>query len=162
MRPQLSQQEIEIANQLIKMKKLFTDDIIMNVSGAKRQYAKFSAPVYDEHGINIKGLSMRFDTNRTQAYQKHTFGLMWRKQEILYPILDLCFYPNLVVSHQDRVKRIKIKGSHLHLPNGDVQALAIDYTVHTWYDYFNLFTQHANIKFTSKRIIGAFDGELDL
>lgn len=152
-------EDIEQVKSLIEAKKIFADDVIMETSGKQNQYSRFSAPVCDLSGDNIPGLSIRFDTNRTQGFMKHTLGLIWRNGVTNYPILDLCIYPNGARSHIDRATRTSIYGSHIHIIN-DVYKLDIDYNVMRWSDCFNLFKEKANIDFSSSKIIGAFEGDL--
>lgn len=150
---------IELAKNLITIPKLFTDDIVMETSGAKHQYSKFSAPLLYSNGENITGLSLRLESNRTQAYRIHRFGLMLRDGAMLNPILDFCIYPNFTRAHMDRVKRITIYGSHVHILN-DVNKLDVDYDECTWRDCFKMFANQANITFTSNKVIEPFEGEL--
>lgn len=151
--------DVELAKKLISTPKLFTDDVVMETSGAKNQYSKFSAPILYSNGENITGLSLRLESNRTQAYRTHRFGLMLREGALLNPILDLCFYPNFTKAHVDRVRRIAIYGSHVHILN-DVNKLDVDYDKCTWGDYFKMFANQANITFMSSKIIEPFEGEL--
>lgn len=151
--------DLERARLLIAVKKIFTEDVIMQTTGSQHQYSRFSSPVYDELGDNIPGLSLRLETNRTQGYMKHTFGLLLREGSITNPIIDLCIYPNTARSHVDRATRKKIYGSHLHILN-NVSQLDLDYNTNTWPDYFSLFAREANIEFSSSKIIGPFEGEL--
>lgn len=150
---------LDKAKHLITVKKIFTDDVIMQTTGSQNQYSKFSSPVYDEQGDNIPGLSLRFETNRTQGYMKHSLGLLLREGATTNPIIDLCIYPNTARSHVDRATRTKIYGSHLHILN-NVSQLDLDYNNTTWPDYFAMFAQEANIEFGSSKIIGPFEGEL--
>ncbi|WP_347473249.1 hypothetical protein ABEF86_16805 (plasmid) [Acinetobacter thermotolerans] len=131
----------------------------MSTYGSQHQYSKFAAPLYDMNGDNIAGLSVRFETNRTQGYMKHTLGLLLREGSVTNPILDVCIYPNAARSHVDRKTRTKIFGSHIHILD-DVSKLDIDYNTTTWSDYFSIFALGANIEFSSPKIIGPFEGEL--
>lgn len=151
--------DLERAKLLITVKKIFPDDVVMQTTGSQHQYSRFSAPVYDEQGDNIPGLSFRLETNRTQGYLKHTLGLLLREGSITNPILDLCIYPNMARSHMDRATRTKIYGSHLHLLDC-VSQLDLDYNTTTWLDCFLMFASDANIEFGSSKIIGPFEGEL--
>lgn len=151
--------DVELAKTLLESKKIFTEDVIMQTSGKQNQYSRFSAPVSDINGDNIPGLSIRFDTNRTQGFMKHTLGLLWRNGLVTHPILDICIYPNSARSHMDRVARTSIYGSHIHLIN-DVYKLDIDYNSIQWFDCFELFKEKSNIDFSSSKIIGAFEGDL--
>lgn len=151
--------DVEKARSLITMNKMFTDDVVMLTTGKQNQYSKFSSPVYDLQGNNIPGLSIRFESNRTQGYMKHALGLLLRDGAITNPIIDVCIYPNSARSHVDRSARIKIYGSHVHILN-DVIKLDIDYNTTTWLDYFSIFRLQANIEFSSSKIIGPFEGEL--
>lgn len=150
---------LEKAKLLITVKKIFPDDVIMQTTGSQHQYSRFSAPLYDEQGDNIPGLSLRLETNRTQGYMKHTLGLLLREGSITNPIIDLCIYPNTTRSHIDRATRTKIYGPHLHILNS-VSQLDLDYNNTTWSDYFAMFAREANITFSSSKIIGPFEGEL--
>lgn len=151
--------DIELAKNLITTPKLFSDDVLMETSGTKHQYSKFSAPVLYANGENIVGLSLRFESNRTQGYRTHRLGLMLREGSLLNPIIDLCFYPNHVRAHMDRVKRETIYGSHIHILN-NVNKLDVDYDKCSWNDFFNMFANQANVNFTSAKIVQPFEGEL--
>lgn len=151
--------DIELAKRLITTNKFFTDDVVMQTEGAKNQYSKFTAPVFYPNGDNIVGLSLRFESNRSQGYRIHRLGLMLREGSFLNPILDLCFYPNFARAHMDRIKRETIYGSHVHILN-DVKKLDVDYDKCNWIDYFGMFANHANVNFSSSKIVQPFEGEL--
>ncbi|MFI8146094.1 hypothetical protein [Acinetobacter sp. ABJ_C5_2] len=151
--------DIALAEELISMRKVFTDDVIMETFGTQHQYSRFSAPLYNLEGNNVKGLSLRFETNRTQGFMKHSLGLMLREGASTNLILDLCIYPNGARSHMDRARRITIYGSHIHILN-DVHKVDVDYNKITWSDCFSLFREKANVEFSSSKVIGPFEGEL--
>ena len=151
--------DVDKAKQLIKMKKIFMDDLVMETTGSQNQYSKFLSPIYDVKGDNIPGLSIRFESNRTQGYIKHTLGLLLREGAITNPIVDVCIYPNSARSHVDRSTRTKIYGSHIHILN-EVSKLELDYNTCCWNDSFSIFAKEANIEFSSPLIIGPFEGEL--
>lgn len=151
--------DIELARSLLEQRKTFADDVVMETSGKQNQYSRFSAPLCDTKGDNIPGLSLRFETNRTQGFMKHRLGLMWRQGLITYQILDICIYPNTIRSHTDRSARIVIYGSHIHTIN-DVYKLDIDYDSVNWSDCFDLFKEKSNTEFLSLEIVGAFEGDL--
>lgn len=151
--------DMEKAERLLKMKKVFSGDLVMETSGSQNQYSKFLSPIYDIKGDNIPGLSIRLESNRTQGYMKHTLGLLLREGPSTNPIIDVCIYPNMARSHVDRSTRTKIYGSHLHLLNS-VSKLELDYNTSCWSDYFSIFAKEANIEFKSTLIVGPFEGEL--
>jgi hypothetical protein len=151
--------DIELAKKLITTNKLFTENVVMQTEGAKCQYSKFTAPVLYANGDNVVGLSLRFESNRSQGYRIHRLGLMFREGSLLNPIIDLCFYPNYTRAHMDKAKRETIYGSHVHILN-DVKKLDVNYDKCNWMDYLGMFAKQANVNFSSCKIVQPFEGEL--
>jgi hypothetical protein len=144
--------------EILAIPKQFNGDVFMASSGDDSLF--LGAPVFNKTtGESIVGLGINFRAKRTPAYAKYNFGLTLREGGDLHILLDLCIYPNHMKSHMDRQKKERFFGSHIHIL-GENKQLNIDYNMHNWLDCFSIFMLHANIEFTSTRIVEPFAGDL--